>query len=187
VRFNIVSKDVLHDFWVPAWRMKIDAVPGITTHYRVTPTKAGEFPIVCAELCGLGHAFMRKTAFVVEPVKFTAWLDKLSGASSGTTTAGGGNTTATKPDGKALFASTDLGCTSCHTLADAKSTGTVGPDLDKGLATASVGQIREDIAAPNAKIAPGYQAGLMPQDFAKRLSPAELNALASYLHEVTAK
>ena len=54
------AKDVLHDFWVPAFRMKIDAVPGITTHYRVTPTKLGTYPVVCAELCGLGHAFMRR-------------------------------------------------------------------------------------------------------------------------------
>jgi cytochrome c oxidase subunit 2 len=65
VRFNIVSKDVLHDFWVPAFRMKIDAVPGIVTHYRVTPTETGTFPVVCAELCGLGHAFMRQTAHVL--------------------------------------------------------------------------------------------------------------------------
>ena len=42
MRFNIVSKDVLHDFWVPAWRMKIDAVPGIVTHYRITPVKTGK-------------------------------------------------------------------------------------------------------------------------------------------------
>jgi mono/diheme cytochrome c family protein len=97
------------------------------------------------------------------------------------------NSTATKkPDGKALFAS-DLGCSSCHTLADAKATGTIGPDLDKVLTSASVADIRTDIASPNAKIAPGYQAGIMPKDFAKRLSPAELDALATYLHEVTAK
>src|SRR5919112_3326367 len=57
VRFNVTTKDVLHDFWVPAWRMKIDAVPGITTHFRVTPKVPDngkrEFPVVCAELCGL--------------------------------------------------------------------------------------------------------------------------------------
>ena len=62
VDFTVQSKDVIHDFWVPAFRMKIDAVPGIDTHYRVTPTnRLGEFPVVCAELCGLGHAFMRQT------------------------------------------------------------------------------------------------------------------------------
>ena len=76
VHFNVRSEDVLHDFWVPAWRMKIDAVPGITTGYRVTPTKLGEYPIVCAELCGLGHAFMRSTAHVLSPAQFAAWVAK---------------------------------------------------------------------------------------------------------------
>ena len=54
------AKDVIHDFWVPAFRMKIDAVPGITTDYRVTPNRIGNYPVVCAELCGLGHAVMRR-------------------------------------------------------------------------------------------------------------------------------
>src|SRR6266516_3849250 len=76
VRFDVVSLDVLHDFWVPAWRMKIDAVPGITTHYRITPVKTGQtktYPVVCAELCGLGHAFMRQTAHVMPQADFNRW------------------------------------------------------------------------------------------------------------------
>ena len=67
VKFTVQSKDVIHDFWVPDFRMKIDAVPGITTSYRVTPKASaiGPHQIVCAELCGLGHAFMRQTAHVM--------------------------------------------------------------------------------------------------------------------------
>ena len=68
VNFTVQSKDVIHDFWVPAFRMKIDAVPGIDTHMRVTTTnRTGEFPVVCAELCGLGHSTMRQSAHVVTP------------------------------------------------------------------------------------------------------------------------
>ena len=67
VNFSIQSKDVLHDFWVPAFRQKIDAVPGITTHFRIKPIKTGTFPVVCAELCGLGHSVMRQSAHVVSP------------------------------------------------------------------------------------------------------------------------
>jgi cytochrome c oxidase subunit 2 len=52
VHFRIRTEDVIHDFWVPAFRMKIDAVPGITTEIRVTPTKLGRFPVVCAERAG---------------------------------------------------------------------------------------------------------------------------------------
>ena len=73
VKFYVKTADVLHDFWVPAWRMKIDAVPGITTSYRVTPTRVGRYPVVCAELCGLGHAFMRQTAHVLPPAAFAKW------------------------------------------------------------------------------------------------------------------
>jgi cytochrome c oxidase subunit 2 len=75
VYFDVRSRDVIHDFWVPAFRMKIDAVPGIRTYTRVTPSRLGNFPVVCAELCGLGHAFMRQTARVVEPEAFSRWLE----------------------------------------------------------------------------------------------------------------
>ena len=74
VRFDVVSLDVLHDFWVPAWRMKIDAVPGITTHYRITPARNGSYAVVCAELCGLGHSTMRSTVIVVDRNTFRGWL-----------------------------------------------------------------------------------------------------------------
>lgn len=74
VLFQVRSKDVIHDFFVPAFRMKIDAVPGITTEIRVTPSKLGLYPVVCAELCGLGHGAMRSTAHVLQPSAFQAWL-----------------------------------------------------------------------------------------------------------------
>jgi cytochrome c oxidase subunit 2 len=74
VEFRVRSKDVIHDFWVPEFRMKIDAVPGITTHYRITPIRGGAYPVVCAELCGLGHSTMRQTAHVLPPQEFRAWM-----------------------------------------------------------------------------------------------------------------
>src|SRR3954470_24622627 len=74
VAFTLQSKDVLHDFWVPAFRMKKDAVPGIDVTYSVTPNKLGTYPIVCAELCGLGHAVMRANATVQNRADFDKWL-----------------------------------------------------------------------------------------------------------------
>ena len=75
VYFTVQSKDVIHDFWVPAFRMKIDAVPGVNTHLRVsTNERTGEFPVVCAELCGLGHSVMRQTAHVLPRADFDSWL-----------------------------------------------------------------------------------------------------------------
>jgi cytochrome c oxidase subunit 2 len=195
VKFDIVTKDVLHDFWVPAFRMKIDTVPGITTHYRVTPTKLGNYPVVCAELCGAGHAFMRSYATVVTPQAFDAWLSKQAGgagaaAAGGGGQAAGGGQTAQAADPKTLFMKgngTSAACGSCHTLAAAGATGTVGPDLGKVLKGKPAAFIRESIVTPNKQIAPGFQPNIMPQDFSKTLSPAELTALVNYLVKVAAK
>ena len=77
VYFRIHSDDVIHSFWVPEFRLKSDAVPGITTKVRVTPDKIGTYRVVCTELCGLGHATMRQTVRVVEPPEFDAYIQKL--------------------------------------------------------------------------------------------------------------
>ncbi len=83
VEFNIKSKDVIHAFWVPAFRLQEDAVPGITTHWRVTPNRLGSYTVVCNLLCGLGHSLMRSTVHVVSQERFHAWLaSQTSSASS---------------------------------------------------------------------------------------------------------
>jgi cytochrome c oxidase subunit 2 len=80
VRFEVTGADVVHSFWVPAFRVKIDAVPGMTTAVYVTPTLAGEygmdasFRVQCAELCGLGHALMVSPVKVVTPQAFQTWV-----------------------------------------------------------------------------------------------------------------
>lgn len=74
VKFNIRTRDVIHSFWVPEFRLKQDAVPGLTTTMRVTPTKTGSWQGICAELCGIGHATMRNPVRVVEESAFESWL-----------------------------------------------------------------------------------------------------------------
>jgi cytochrome c oxidase subunit 2 len=74
VYFNMRSKDVIHAFWIPAFRLQEDVVPGITTHYRVTPDRLGTYPVVCNLLCGSGHSLMRSAVHVVPPAQFRAWL-----------------------------------------------------------------------------------------------------------------
>ena len=76
VYFRIHADDVIHSFWVPQFRLKSDAVPGLTTRVRVTPDKIGTYQVVCTELCGIGHATMRQTVRVVEPKAFDAYLAK---------------------------------------------------------------------------------------------------------------
>src|SRR3954451_17999663 len=115
------NKVLLFSFWVPEFRLKTDAVPGMDTKIRLTPDKLGSYQVVCAELCGLGHATMRNPVRVVRPAAFTSWVKKANGG-------GGGPGPAKKPDGKQVFTST--GCGSCHTLSDAGTSGNVGPKLD---------------------------------------------------------
>jgi cytochrome c oxidase subunit 2 len=76
VHFRVHTDDVIHSFWVPQFRLKTDAVPGITTRIRVTPDKVGSYQVVCTELCGIGHATMRQTVRVVEPPEFERWLER---------------------------------------------------------------------------------------------------------------
>ncbi len=74
VLFHLRSLDVIHSFFVPEFSEKIDAVPGITTDLRVTPTRLGNYPAECTELCGAGHSLMRAPVHVVTPATFRTWL-----------------------------------------------------------------------------------------------------------------
>jgi cytochrome c oxidase subunit 2 len=198
VVFHVRSRDVIHSFWVPAFRMKTDTVPGIVTHLRITPTKLGSYPVVCAELCGLGHATMRATVNVVTAARFNSWLSSQrsaagagGGAAAGAGAAAAGGTSTTPAGGagdaalgKATFTGAG-GCAACHTLADAGASGTVGPDLDRVLRGQTTDQIRTSIVRPNAQIAPGFRPDVMPQTFGQTLSAAQIDGLVAYLSTVT--
>jgi cytochrome c oxidase subunit 2 len=183
VHFRIHTKDVIHSFWVPQFRLKSDAPPGLTTQIRVTPNRVGNYEVVCAELCGIGHATMRNPVHVVPKARFTAWLAKQKGGGGG----GGGG-----PNGKQLFAAN--GCGGCHTLSDAGSNANVGPKLDDiATAAAKFGKQRhetakqyvaESIRDPRAFTVPGYPKNVMPTTFGKELSKAQVDALVDYLLSV---
>jgi len=236
--FHIRSLDVIHSFFVPNFSEKIDAVPGITTDLRVTPTRLGSYAAECTELCGPGHAYMRAEVDVVTPGKFQTWLssqkpngtppigyppsfavqpgvpgDKTpapAGASSladipttsssspapSSSSSSSSSTATSVAAGKAVFTGT-AGCSSCHTLAAASATGTVGPDLDMRLrsdcALAASKKIRGPtltdcihtaIIKPYAFIPSGYQAGVMPPNFATRLTSTQIQALVTFLSTV---
>jgi cytochrome c oxidase subunit II len=198
VYFRICAKDVIHSFWVPEFRLKEDAVPGITTHIRLTPNRIGNYTVVCAELCGLGHSTMRVPVRVVEPAQFTAWLNgQVRGPAVSSTPAGGGgggaaNSTAA---GKAVF--TANGCGGCHTLADAGSSGSAGPNLNnlksdaakygKQLGESPQQYVTQSIKDPNAFVVPNFSKGIMPTTFGSSLNPQQLSSLVSYLLSVGGK
>jgi cytochrome c oxidase subunit II len=74
VKMVLRSIDVLHDFYVPEFRAKMDMVPGMVTYFWFTPTRTGEFEILCAELCGVGHAYMRGYVQIEEQADYEVWL-----------------------------------------------------------------------------------------------------------------
>ncbi len=83
VTFKVNSADVIHSFWIPAFRLKIDAIPGRTTFFSAVPTQTGNyeeddaFRVQCAELCGADHSLMRFPVRIVEVDEFEAWLASL--------------------------------------------------------------------------------------------------------------
>lgn len=183
VKFNIRSSDVIHAFWVPAFRIQEDAVPGVTTTYRITPTRLGSYDIICNELCGLGHSVMRSTVHVVTPAAFHAWMAQRGAAS---TVPAGASTDLVAATGKKVFTGSG-GCGACHTLADAGTQGAIGPNLDKFLKGKSAAFIRTSIVNPNAYIEKGFGANIMPGNFSQTLTKDEVNSVVSYLSKVTNK
>ena len=182
VLLTLHSKDVIHSFWVPQFGQKEDTVPGLTTTLHITPDRLGSFPVICTELCGLGHALMRSEAIVMQPAAFDKWLAAQRKAAAPSNAA---------PSGETVFK--DNACDSCHTLTAAGATGKVGPDLDKLPSYAqTAGQplaqfVRTSITDPNAYIQPGFPKNVMPQTFASSLSKAQLDALVSYLVDSSKK
>lgn len=76
VELNIAATDVIHSFWVPQFRLKQDAIPGMTTELRFVATKPGEYPVVCTELCGGYHGAMRSKVIVHTPEEYESWLQE---------------------------------------------------------------------------------------------------------------
>ncbi|HEX6460093.1 MAG TPA: cytochrome c oxidase subunit II [Thermoleophilaceae bacterium] len=196
VYFRICTKDVIHSFWVPEFRLKQDAVPGINTHMRLTPNRDGTYAVVCAELCGLGHSTMRSPVHVLNGPQFATWLKQQvsppATAGGGAAGGGAGGGGAVAAQGKQLF--TANGCGGCHTLAAAGGNGTVGPNLNNLAASAAkfgkqLGEtpqqyVSESIANPGKFTVPGFPKGVMPSTFGQQLSPQQLDALVKYLLSV---
>jgi cytochrome c oxidase subunit II len=76
VDLSINAQDVIHAFWVPEFRLKQDAVPGRETGMRFTPSKVGEYPVICAELCGPYHGIMRTKVIAETPENYAAWIEE---------------------------------------------------------------------------------------------------------------
>jgi cytochrome c oxidase subunit II len=176
VKVTFTSEDVLHDLFIPAFRVKADAIPGRYSTIWFTPTKAGEFHLFCAEYCGTKHSGMIGSVVVLEPAAYQEWLS-----------GGGGGSMASR--GEQLF--NDLACTTCH-----RNDGSGrGPSLEnkfgseEQLATGRAVRIdesylRESILNPQAKLVAGYQP-LMPT-FQGLVNEESVMALIEYVKSLSA-
>jgi cytochrome c oxidase subunit II len=113
VELTMTSQDVIHDFYIPAFRVKKDVLPGRYTSLWFQPTEIGTYHLFCAQYCGTNHGEMIGWVYVMSPTDYAAWL------------AGGEKTASMAQQGERLF--TQLGCNSCHST-DGSSTGR-GPSL----------------------------------------------------------
>ena len=150
VKLIMTSEDVIHDVFVPAFRVKTDVLPGRYTVLWFQATTPGRYRLFCAEYCGTRHSGMTGDVVVMEPAEFEGWLG--GGAAEGSLASGGAK----------LFA--DLACNTCH-RPDATGRGPVLQGLFGKAVTTQSGEkvtvdeayIRESILHPSAKITAGYQ------------------------------
>ena len=172
IRLVMASEDVIHDFFVPAFRVKMDVVPGHYNTMWFRPTKAGRYHFFCSQYCGTNHALMGGWVTVMEPSDYAAWLSG-SGAQGDPAVAG-----------EKLFV--ERACSTCHV---ADGTGR-GPSLnglygakvllaDGSSITANEAYIRESILQPNAKIVARY-APSMPT-YQGQLTEEQILALIAYV------
>jgi cytochrome c oxidase subunit 2 len=175
VEVLITSRDVIHSFYVPAFRLKQDAVPGRITTIWFTATMPGEFPILCAEYCGAGHSRMRGRVVAMQPGDFANWVS--GHTSSDLATAG-------------ERLANSYGCLRCHTSDGTTYTGPTWRGLYGSKVQLTNGQqviaddayLTESMMDPMVKIVRGY-AAVMPS-YLGILSGPEAAAIVEYIHSL---
>jgi len=172
VKLTLASEDVIHSFFVPAFRIKQDVVPGRFVTEWFQPTRIGEYHFYCSEYCGADHSKMRGTVFVMSAMEYENWL--VQGNVHNTLARSGEN----------LFR--QLGCSGCHVNSKAVHAPPLEglyqklvPLSDKTFVRADDKYLRDSILLPNSQIVAGYQP-LMPT-YEGRISEDELLQLIAYL------
>jgi cytochrome c oxidase subunit II len=175
VKLIMTSQDVIHSFFVPAFRMKQDVLPGRYTVAWFHATKPGTYHLFCAEYCGTQHSGMIGSIVVMDPAQYDAWM-------------GGGTTGPLSATGEKIFA--QLGCSTCHR----NDTQGRGPSLqgvygkpvqleDGRIVNADENYVRESILDPGAKVVKGFKP-VMPT-FQGLVSEEQVNALVAYVKSLS--
>jgi cytochrome c oxidase subunit II len=175
VKLIMTSQDVIHSFFVPAFRMKQDVLPGRYTIAWFRATKPGTYHLFCAEYCGTQHSGMIGSIVVMEPAQYESWMS-------------GGSTGPLSASGEKIFS--ELGCVTCHRT----DTQGRGPSLqgvfgkpvlleDGRTVVADENYVRESILDPGAKVVNGFKP-VMPT-FQGLVSEEQLNALVAYVKSLS--
>ncbi len=184
IHVKLHSMDVLHSFWVPEFRVKQDAVPGMVKEMRITPTELGAFKLRCAELCGLDHAFMLAEVNVLTPRQFETWVNEEQEA------------LAAAEAGPAIEKGERLaelqGCFACHSIDGSAGNGPTWLGIYGAEETMADGTtvlvdddyLKESIVDPGAKIVAGFN-NIMPPTFGNTLTDEEIGYLTEYIESLT--
>lgn len=180
-RLLLTSRDVIHSFWVPEFRVKQDALPGenLVKELRITPNKLGEYQVMCAELCGGAHAYMNTPVRVVTQEEFDAWLNEQS------------NAAALPPEERGQRAANASGCLACHSLDGAQMSGPTwlglsGSEIqlqDGSTVTADDEYLYAAIVDPNQQIHAGF-APIMPQTYQDTLSEEQIQDIIAFINSL---
>ncbi len=184
VRLILSSQDVIHSFYVPAFRLKQDALPNRYTALGFTPTKSGVYHLFCAEYCGSEHSRMIGRVVVMPPERYADWL------SSGAESTGWANEYETMA-GEGAAVVNSLGCGACH----GRQQTPLAPRLDGiygrpsrmetgELVTVDAEYIRQSILRPDARIVAGYGPESRMPSYHGRITEAELNAVVEYIRSI---
>ena len=184
VKLTLTSEDVIHSFYVPAFRIKQDAVPGRYTTAWFEATKPGSYHLFCAEYCGTMHSGMIGQIVVMDPADYQAWLTAEAPAPAGVA-AGGESLVAA---GRALFEKN--GCVTCHqpgSVLGPMLAGIVGTSVtlqDGSTVKVDEDYLRESILTPQAKVVKGF-APVMPT-FKGQLNEEQILQLIAYIKSLGA-
>jgi len=186
VKVILRSLDVLHDFFVPEFRARMNIVPGQASTFWFTPTKAGRYEAMCAQLCGVGHPNMRGTVVVEDEPQFQAWLKTqptFAALRMGSVPAAAGTADSLEGKGRALAQS--KGCVACHSVDGSPGAGPTWKGLfgkteafaDGSSQPVDEAVLKREISEPTAKVVKGF-APIMPKI---PLASDELDALIAYI------
>ncbi len=190
VLFRLHTTDVIHSFYVPEFRLKMDAIPGVENRIRIRPTALGEYKVRCAEICGTGHAYMEAPVRVVDEAAFQEWLTRQAASAQAPAAAGAGEAgapTLTAVETGRQYAQ-QFGCLACHSVDGTKLVGPSWKGLfghevtleDGTTVTADEAYLLNSIVDPGAQIVRGYP-NVMPATYKDQLTPEQIQAIIEYI------